>query len=79
MGEFLWRSHAFQENKKESSEGSGRLIVTRSKSSYPSPPHPSGDNKDRFHMSRNEKSSVRPSGSASEALTMSCRDSTLSS
>ena len=60
MGELLWRSHGFQENKKESSEGSGRLIVTRSKSSY----HPSGDNKNGFHMSRNEKSSVRPSGSA---------------
>ena len=64
MGEFLWRSHGFQENKKESSEGSGRLIVTRSKSSYPPPPHLSGDNKDGFHMSRNEKSSVRPSRSA---------------
>ena len=38
MGEFVWRSHGFQENKKESSEGSGRLIVTRSKFSYPSPP-----------------------------------------
>ena len=63
MGEFLWRSHGFQENKKESSEGSGRLIVTRSKSSYPPPPYASGDNSG-FHMSRNEKSSVGPSGSA---------------